>query len=225
MTSQFSPKTILILFLIGVCLLVAKSFMSEFLSEKTPIKDVVVQKSVTPQDEAEKNINLGLAPPLTKSGKRVSKKSFGLFISPKNSPVQPEKFQGYHTGSDFEIFAGEETSEVVVRAVCEGNLLLKESATGYGGVVVQSCNLNTEPTTVIYGHLKLSSVPKDAGDRLALGENIAVLGQAYSRETDGERKHLHLGFYMGNSVNIKGYVSTIGELKEWIDPCLYVCHN
>src|SRR4030042_789723 len=75
---------------------------------------------------------------------------------PQNSPVSPEKFKGYHTGSDFEIFPEELGVDVSVKAVCAGKLLLKEYATGYGGVAVQSCALDNNPITVIYGHLKLT---------------------------------------------------------------------
>jgi hypothetical protein len=33
---------------------------------------------------------------------RVTKKPFGLYVDPDNSPVQPEMFTGYHTGADAE---------------------------------------------------------------------------------------------------------------------------
>ena len=33
---------------------------------------------------------------------RITKKPFGIFITTQNSPVQPERFSGYHTGVDVE---------------------------------------------------------------------------------------------------------------------------
>jgi len=169
------------------------------------------------------NKNANFLPPLDRAKERVTKKYFGLFVTPQNSPVQPEKFFGYHTGTDFEIFSGEENIEVPVKAVCNGNILIKKSATGYGGVAVESCALNNEPIAVIYGHLKLSSINYNAGDKINAGDTIGILGAPYSAETSGERKHLHLGFHKGSSINILGYVQNQAELSGWLDPCLYVC--
>ncbi len=164
-------------------------------------------------------------PPLDRASQRVTKKPFGIYVTPKNSPVQPERFTGYHTGVDFEIFPAELNTTVSIKAVCSGQLVLKETASGYGGVAVASCVLNSEPITVIYGHLKLGSISKTAGDPIKVGEELAVLGADHSAETGGERKHLHLGFHKGTTVNIRGYVQNQTELSVWIDPCLYVCGN
>ena len=153
----------------------------------------------------------------------MTKKPFGIYITPKTSPVQPEKFQGYHTGTDFEIFPEELNIDVPVRAICNGKIAVKRFASGYGGVLVQNCELNNQPITVIYGHLKLASIGNIAGDTLNAGDEIGILGKAYSSETDGERKHLHLGIHKGSSINILGYVQSKSELSGWIDPCLYVC--
>lgn len=163
--------------------------------------------------------------PLDRSGERVAKKPFGIFITPQNSPVQPEKFSGFHTGTDFEIFPEEEKSDVSVRAVCSGRIEMKKYATGYGGVAVQSCFLDGEDITVVYGHLKLNSIRVKVGDELRAGDEIGILGAAYSPETSGERKHLHLGFHRGKSFNILGYVQNKDELSGWIDPCQYVCQD
>jgi len=167
----------------------------------------------------------GFLPPLDRAGERVTKKTFGLFVTPQNSPVQPERFTGFHTGADFEIFPEELNSAVTVHAVCPGKLLAKEYATGYGGVVVEACTLNGQAITVIYGHLRLASINTPVGSQLAAGDVLGVLGAAYSSETNGERKHLHLGFHKGTSVNILGYVQNKADLAGWLDPCSYVCHD
>ena len=159
------------------------------------------------------------APPLDRASERITKKPFGIYITPANSPVQPEKFRGYHTGTDFETFPEEQSADVPVVAVCDGKIALKKYASGYGGVLVESCQLNGGSVTVIYGHLKLASIQKNAGAGLAQGEEIGVLGKAYSAETDGERKHLHLGIHKGAGVNILGYVQSKAELSSWLDPC------
>jgi hypothetical protein len=169
--------------------------------------------------------NVNFQPPLERSGERVTKKPFGIYITKENSPIQPERFNGFHTGADFEIFPEELNVDVSVKAVCSGTLKLKETASGYGGVAVQNCELNSEAITVIYGHLKLSSITKTVGENLTAGETLGILGAGYSTETDGERKHLHLSFHKGTSTDIKGYVSLESQLSDWVDPCIYVCHN
>ncbi|MFH0930074.1 MAG: M23 family metallopeptidase [Candidatus Moraniibacteriota bacterium] len=161
--------------------------------------------------------------PLGRATERVTKKPFGVYITPKTSPVQPEGFQGFHTGTDFEIFPEELNSNVPVRAICAGKIAMKKTASGYGSVLVQNCNLDNEPVTVIYGHIRLASISKKAGDTLSAGDEIGILGKAYSSETDGERKHLHLGIHKGSTINIRGYVNTEAELSGWIDACLYAC--
>ncbi|HOF42502.1 MAG TPA: M23 family metallopeptidase [Candidatus Moranbacteria bacterium] len=173
--------------------------------------------------EVKKEENSDFAAPLDRAAERVTKKPFGIFISPGSSPVQPERFAGYHTGADFEVFPEEQDSDVFVRAVCEGRLLSKKSATGYGGVAVQACELENDSITVIYGHLDLGSVNAKIGDNIRKGDVLGKLGRGYSEQTDGERKHLHLGFHKGNLLDILGYVDSQEKLSDWIDSCLYVC--
>lgn len=184
-----------------------------------------VNRSIMPAKPIAQNQKTVYAfqPPLDRSSERVTKKPFGIFITPKTSPVQPERFKGYHTGADFEIFPEEMDAEVSVHSVCSGKFLLKKFATGYGGVAVQSCMLDNNTITVIYGHLKLASIVFNVGDNISAGDTIGILGKAYSSETSGERKHLHLGFHKGTVISILGYVQNKKDLSDWIDPCLYVC--
>lgn len=161
----------------------------------------------------------GFVPPLSRAEARVTKKPFGILITPETSPVQPERFRGYHTGTDFEILAEEGEADVAVEAICTGPVLLKQWVSGYGGVVVQRCLYEQEPLTVLYGHLRLMSVERVVGEELSSGETIGVLGTGGSEETDGERRHLHLGMHRGSAVNMRGYVGTSSELGAWLNPC------
>lgn len=154
---------------------------------------------------------------ISRISERVTKKPFGIFITPQDSPVQPERFRGYHTGTDFETFSQEKDSDVPIYAITDGKILLKKSASGYGGVLVESGTYGNSPITIIYGHLSLTSINKKVGDSLAKGEQIGVLGKGYGPETDGERKHLHLGIHLGKEINILGYVPDKETLKDWID--------
>ena len=191
-------------------------------NRSNPVDNKTTVDNPVPLEDSSLN-KFGFIDPLSRAAERITKKTLGQYITPQNSPVQPEKFQGYHTGTDFEIFPEEADAAVSVRAVCSGKLLLKEFASGYGGVAVESCDLEGNPITVIYGHLKLTSIDLKNGSDLKAGDVIGVLGKGYSSETDGERKHLHLGFCKGSSVNIRGYVSSVSQLSGWLDPCVYIC--
>jgi len=163
-----------------------------------------------------------LIEPISGGLSRVTKKGFGLFVSPGHSPVSPEKFTGFHTGIDFETTPQEQNIDVAVYAACDGKLLLKKYASGYGGAAVQACKPDGQDVTIIYGHLRLSSISPNIGDELKAGDKIAVLGTGYSSETDGERKHLHFGIHKGTAINILGYVQNQNDLSGWIDPELYL---
>jgi len=207
---------------------------SQNLNQNLPLKQNISSNSNS-EKKQNKNSNQNqneavlpqsdLYPPLDRVAERVSKKTFGLFVTKKNSPIQPERFQGFHTGIDLEVFAEELKIDVPVLAACSGQIKMKKRATGFGGVMVTSCKLEGQDITAVYGHLKLESVSKNVGDSVQVGEKLGILGAPYSDETDGERKHLHFGFHKGTVVNILGYVQNETELKNWINPCVYFCNN
>jgi len=159
---------------------------------------------------------------LDRPSERASKKTFGQYITSQNSPVQPERFSGHHTGVDFEVFEDELDSEIMVTAFCDGPLVQKSTISGYGGVAVQQCTLDDQAVTVLYGHLSLTSITAAIEKNLSIGDPIGLLGADKSIETDGERKHLHFGIHKGDSVNVKGYVQSESELINWLDPLEYI---
>jgi murein DD-endopeptidase MepM/ murein hydrolase activator NlpD len=160
--------------------------------------------------------------PIGETLSRITKKPFGILIDPKTSPVQPERFSGYHTGADLEVNTEEQTIDVKISALCEGKLLSAKSASGYGGVAVQACTLEGQAVTVVYGHLNLKSIKVKSGELLKAGDFLGNLGDAYSSQTDGERKHLHLAIHKGGNINILGYVQSKAALTEWIDPVKFL---
>jgi glucose/arabinose dehydrogenase len=163
--------------------------------------------------------------PMDEATGRITRKTFGMFITPETSPVKSDKFRGFHTGVDWEIFPEELEKDVPVKAVCPGTFKLKKMASGYGGVAVQECELSGETVTVIYGHLNLQSVKALPGDKIKAGEVVGLLGAHESPETDGARKHLHLAIHQGKNIELLGYVGASEKLSAWIDPCLYGCCN
>ena len=160
--------------------------------------------------------------PLGDPAARVTKIKFGTYVTPQNSPVQPENFTGYHTGWDFEITPSELNADVVISAFCSGALAVEEWASGYGGVAVESCTLSGQPVTIIYGHLNINSVTLRRGNSITIGQKIGLLGANYSTQTDGERKHLHFDIHRGTAINILGYVQNSADLSGWVDPATYL---
>ena len=205
--------------------LIAGAVVFLFFSQKSSVTQIQPISPEVPQNSAivsPTNIAPATSPalvfPVSEALSRVTKKPFGIYITPKTSPVSPEKFSGYHTGVDFEILAGEENIDVRVSAVCPGQLIYKNYVSGYGGVVIQSCELEGEPVSVLYGHLRLSSIGAVLNQQIAAGDQLGVLGTGYSSETDGERKHLHLSVHKGTAVELKGYVQSQSVLIAWLDP-------
>lgn len=158
--------------------------------------------------------------PLSDTESRPKPLHFGLYVTPDpaQNPIDPpERFTVYHTGLDIELLAGEEDEEVPVSALCDGDVIYSDEAEGYGGVVVQTCKVNDQNVTVLYGHLLLSSlVPIER--HIARGQRIGMLAPARSRDSGQTRKHLHIGVHKGNHVELLGYVTDASFLQEFIDP-------
>jgi hypothetical protein len=159
-----------------------------------------------------------IAEPIVNAKARITKKPFGIYITPVNSPVQPERFSGYHTGTDFEVTNQELMQNIAIFAVCDGTILIRQWVSGYGGAIVQSCLIKKEAVTVLYGHLNISEGDTPvAGNNVKAGEHLAILGTPYSHDTDGERKHLHLAIHNGMGIDYRGYVQNKNELSNWVD--------
>lgn len=151
--------------------------------------------------------------PIAEFEKRITKKPFGIYITPQDSPVQPERFTGYHTGVDVEY--EDITTAVPVFAIDDGELVLAQWAPGYGGTIVLKVNIESQELYVFYGHLDPQSFSENV--QVKKGEQIAVLGKGQSQETDFERKHLHFAI-IKNKVDLRGYVKTEEELNGWHNP-------
>jgi len=150
---------------------------------------------------------------------RVTLKRFGTYITEATSPVQPERFSGYHAGSDAEATsAAEKDADVPVFAAADGTIVLRKAVSGYGGVVMVESAVNGETVTFLYGHVRLSSIAKTVEQGVKKGERLGVLGTGFSSETDGERKHLHFAILKGKSTRLTGYVSSKSQLSPWYDP-------
>jgi len=132
------------------------------------------------------------------------------------------KFTGFHTGVDIEVSPADLYAEVPVYSFYDGIIRKIEWVSGYGGVVAIEHNLGQINLIGIYGHLRLKDIAVKEGERVTSGMVIGYLGNGYTNETDGERKHLHFGLSKKEEVDIRGYVADKKELDSWLDPTRFM---
>lgn len=174
------------------------------------------QSSITNNQSLNTNFNL----PVTNFKTGQTKKVFGQYITPQNSPVQPEKFTGYHTGVDIE--QAQDNTDVPVYAISDGTVRFVGFISGYGGVIVIQFSYQNQTYTALYGHVRLSSAVIKSGDLVTNNQQLAILGLPNSTETDGERKHLHFAIHKSTTIEYSGYVQNQSELSNWIDPNIII---
>jgi murein DD-endopeptidase MepM/ murein hydrolase activator NlpD len=179
---------------------------------KNKEKSNIVEKTVTNLAETggEKKEKIY---PIAEFEKRITKKTFGDYITPETSAVQPERFSGWHTGVDVEY--DDSNEEVAVLAVCDGEVVLSRWVSGYGGTVVIKCVIDNNDYYVLYGHLDLDGIIKTK--EVNKNDQIGILGDGYSNETDDERKHLHFSIHK-DSLDLRGYAQNENELDGWANP-------
>lgn len=168
--------------------------------------------------------NVNTAPPVMKPSvvapiaefkQRITKKFFGTFITPATSPVQPERFTGYHTGVDVEYT--DTDGGVPVYAFADGTVVRAATVSGYGGVIVLQHTINDQKLLSLYGHLNVKSLTA-VGTHVKAGDQIGVLGKGKTVETDFERTHLHFAIIKGTTVTYRGYATKKSDLSAWLDP-------
>lgn len=162
--------------------------------------------------------------PLEKTLQREQYKKFAQYIDSafyeNTQNLYPSKFTGFHAGVDLEIFPEELNQLVPLSAISRGEIIYYGNVQGYGGLILQKLE---NGYTVLYGHLKLNQNLTKVGDTVKTGDAIAYLGDAASSETEGERKHLHLGLYRGTDNYFKGYeINKTALLEKWIDPLNFI---
>lgn len=197
-----------LIFILGLALAPHKNAQPEQAATIAPSTSALPAPSTSPSPPQ-------LVEPVAHFKERITKKRFGTYVTPQNSPVQPERFTGYHTGVDVEY--GDVSSDVPVQAVASGKVIVARSAAGYGGVVVIQHTIDGQNLTAIYGHLDPANLP-GVGQVVVEGQQIGILGEGETVEADGERKHLHFALHKGTELDLRGYVSDKANLEAWIDP-------
>lgn len=213
---RYFPLLIVFLF-IAISALIVYSYPKKTSQTQPEKPSTESQTEPSPAPETKKAISV----PISDAKSRVTKKPFGIYITPATSPVQPEKFTGYHTGTDFEITTDELNKEMPIYAICDGKIRQKQYVSGYGGVIIQDCVIENQTGTVLYGHINIAAISTQIGQQVTSGSQIAILANANSEYSGGERKHLHLGIHKGTAIEYRGYVGSLPELSSWLDIAKY----
>lgn len=191
-----------IVIILGI-LLVIGFILSEDNRVDEPIEEVV-----NIQDAQEEQINIQeeeLAFVLPMDEYLITYKGFGEYFE--------DRFRGYHIGEDVEVRDPEDPN-IPVYAIASGSVLHVGGVSGYGGVML----IDHDGVVAIYGHLDVGETELQVGDEVSKGEQIGVLGEGETDETDGERTHLHFALYAGENMKFQGYELDEGEISEWINP-------
>lgn len=129
------------------------------------------------------------------------------------------QFTGYHAGADIEFHeAADADRPVPVTAIADGQVVYVGSVAGYGGLIIVRHDA-PEPVTSLYGHVRLADRTVETGQRVAAGHRLAYLGESFTADTSGARKHLHFGIHKGPAVDVEGHEPTPARLNaEWYNP-------
>lgn len=209
-------KKILFSIILIIILLIGGFFIYQKYYKKPALTSATLNQENTSMTISTQTSESQYALPVANFFTGQTKKPFGIYITPQTSPVQPEKFIGYHTGVDVE--ETQDNTDVPVYAINNGILKFAGQVSGYGGVLIYETSINDEIVTILYGHIRLSSVTKKVGEQVTKGDKLAVLGSPNSSETDGERKHLHFSIHKGSQIVYLGYVQNEADLSSWINP-------
>ncbi len=167
--------------------------------------------------------------PMDKYNERQSVKGFGQFIDDqfykgKENLFPYNRFYGYHAGVDLETFADEKSKPIPVFAISSGTITYVGSLSGYGGVIL--LKLDGENVTALYGHVKIKDLQFKIGAHIDINDSpivITYLGDEFSSETSGERKHLHFAIHKGTDLYFHGHETSPSILdKKWYDPTVFL---
>lgn len=172
----------------------------------TPAFEIELPKQ--PSAPIEESQESSVALPVDEYVKRRTLKTHGEYIE--------DRFSGYHVGDDIEFVDVE--GDTLVYAIADGEVTYASTASGYGGVIIIAHQVEGETISAVYGHVEIASALVSAGDTVEKGQQIGILGDHQSAETDGERKHLHFALYPGSGTTLAGYTGTADSVNGWINP-------
>lgn len=56
-------------------------------------------------------------------------------------------------------------------------------------------------------------------------QKIGMLGNGYTGETDGERRHLHFAIIKRHYIDFRGYVQNENKFNGWVNPIDFIKNN
>ncbi|MFA6296878.1 MAG: M23 family metallopeptidase [Patescibacteria group bacterium] len=219
--SKLFKIILIILSILIAAVLTSLAIYFVFFNNKNEISNQTFQQNlniINPDTNTNSEPQSQFTYPIQNFKTNQTKKTFDQFITAENSPIQPERFSGYHAGADIEINPDQIDQDVPIYAIEDAQVVYLGYVSGYGGVIILQGNVNNQPVTFLYGHIKLSSVNLSVGDQVSNGQQIGILGDQYSTETDRERKHLHFAIHKGSNIELRGYVNNEAELQNWYNP-------
>ncbi len=164
--------------------------------------------------------------PMDKISERATLKGFGTLANDAfykgRENLFPTKFYGYHAGQDLESLSSEKADSVLVPfyAVTDGTIIYIGTLKGYGGVILE--RLDDGQHVALYGHIKIPN-NLNINNRIKAGDLISYLGNNFSIETSGERKHLHFAIHKGTDEYFHGHEPNVSILNsQWEDPILFL---
>ena len=99
--------------------------------------------------------------PMDKYYERQSLKGFEQLIDNnfyigKENLFPFNRFYGYHSGIDLEVFSDEIDENVPIYALSSGTITFIGTLSGYGGVILEK--LDNENASALYGHVKIQNL-------------------------------------------------------------------
>ncbi|TSC76600.1 MAG: peptidase M23 [Parcubacteria group bacterium Gr01-1014_31] len=170
-----------------------------------PSATPALQPTATPQPSPIPSTAVVL--PIAGYRERRTFKVYGQYVQ--------DRFRGYHTGDDIEY--ADISKDVPVFAIADGEVVAARRVNGYGGMLIIRHTVAGRTVSALYGHLDLNSA-RATGTKVKAGEQIAILGDHKSSETDGERKHLHFHLWDGDGEKLAGYAQTEAALGDYLNP-------
>lgn len=167
--------------------------------------------------------------PIDKYYERQTVKAFGDFIDDnfykgREALFPYNRFYGYHAAVDLETFSDEKKPDTPVYAVYSGAITYIGTLSGYGGVILEK--LDGQNATALYGHVQIASTHFKVGDQINSDTKpvfLVNLGNEFSSETSGERKHLHFAVHKGTDLYFHGHEQSLAILNaKWFNPNDYL---
>ncbi len=125
----------------------------------------------------------------------------GMILSYKEPRTYNGQFYGYHWGIDVlspegtAVFAADEG--IVVDSCTISNLTEEFGGETYGNYIVTTKRYGTQDIFLLYGHLAHLDHKFSEGQQIAKGEQLGVMGKAFTVENGGWPPHLHFQIAKG----------------------------